>query len=178
LALGGWLGAVWQKRIQESERAQHATELERLRSNLEMERSQRQRISEEQFKLYSEVWANLQDLKTIADRLWEKVSADRFHDFVTALEQACKGVDRGRLILRETLYDKLQEALKIFQNYELGKARLIEIRSRKELDDHYLLDPEEYIQEQIGRNAEHKRDYESILEDVVRQFRQELGIPS
>lgn len=72
--LCAWLGKVLSGRIFEAEKASHLAEIERLRSNLELERGRITRNNEAEFQLYSEVFSSLMDVKSIGDELWESAS--------------------------------------------------------------------------------------------------------
>src|SRR5690349_3590241 len=85
LGLSAWVGRVWAARISETERARHAEELERLKLQLDLAKTQVQRISEAKFKLYNDVWSSLQDVRSIGDRLWERASKDELQEFIEAL---------------------------------------------------------------------------------------------
>ena len=174
--LGAWLGKVWAARINESDKAKFSQELERLRSDLNMARVQRQRISEAQFKLYNEVWFHLQDLKFIGDQLWNRATLENVKALRAALTNAHVAINRGRLILAEIHYQELMEVLSEFDKYELGKGRLIEIQSEQELEESFRTDAGTRIVEQITANATVRRRYEALLGEVVQHFRRELGL--
>lgn len=174
--LGALLGKVWATRIQESDKAKFSQALERLRSDLELARVQRQRISEAQFKLYNEVWFHLQDLKLIGDQLWNRATLENVKALHAALSNAHLAVNRGRLILAESHYQDLMRVLSEFDKYELGKTRLIEIRNEQELEASFNIDAGTGIREQIAANSAVRERYEALLGEVVDHFRSELGL--
>lgn len=94
LGLSAWVGRVWATRIADTEKARHAQELERLKLELELTKTQIQRISEAKFKLYNDLWASLQDVRSIGDRLWERASKESLQDFIDALREAQGAVNR------------------------------------------------------------------------------------
>jgi hypothetical protein len=176
LGLSAWIGKVWASRIIEAEKASHSKEIEVLRSSLELNRTQQIRNSEAQFRLYSEVWNHLQDVKSVGDRLWEKALKQDVESFVKVLANAKFSVNRGRLILKETHYQQLQKLFNEFDNYQIGKERLIEIRSSEQLDEVYRDFSEYSIRDQINENRGHKEEYEKLLEHIITEFRKQLGI--
>lgn len=178
VGLGAWLGKIWSNRIIETEKARHARELSKLQSELEFERLRKQKISDEKFKLYSSLWHSLQDLKTIADRLWERATPETLNEFVKTLTDTRQAANRGRLILLEDHYQALQAVLESFENYRLGKKRLIEIRSREEITVNFglYLGGDDEVTQQIHDNLTSKREYDILLEKIVKQFRLELGL--
>ena len=173
--LGAWLGKVWAARIRESDRARFQREIERLRSDLEVSRAQLNRISEAQFSLYSQVWMHLQDLKVIGDQLWERATIEKLHALGSALAHAQLAIHRGRLIMVEAHYQELLRILSDFAQYQVGKARLIEIRSQQELEENFQLDLGQRVIEQIGANGAVRERYGALLDEVVHDFRQQLG---
>ncbi len=174
-ALGAWLGNVWATRISETEKARHTREMETLKSELEVARSQKMRLSNAQFELYSDVWSRLQDLKTIGDRLWERASQETLEHFVVVLKNAEIAINRGRLILPEEQYQELLRVFASFNEYRVGKLRLIEIRSDEELQEHFRNDNEDNIRNQVRNNREYKERYEQLLDSIVDGFRARLG---
>jgi hypothetical protein len=176
LGLSTWIGHVWATRIAEAEKARHAEELERLRLQLDLAKAQVQRISEAKFKLYNDVWTNLQDVRSIGDRLWERASKDTLQEFIDALRKAQTATNCGRLLLRENDYQELKTLLTEFENYRVGKQRLIEIRSPQELDANFEQTHGEDVEQQIKANSIRRTAYEQTLDSVVAHFREELGI--
>lgn len=178
VGLGAWLGKLWANRILDIEKARHARELEKLKSELEFEKLKKRKISDERFKLYNEVWHAFQDLKSIADRLWERATPEILHEFVVALAVTKRAANRARLILTENHFRTLKRVLESFENYRLGKNRLIEIRSKRELKNNYSLyhGGENEVTDQIHENLRKKNEYDLLLDKIVNQFRVELGL--
>ncbi len=174
--LSTWLGKVWSGRILQSENAAHNKEIENLKSELELERTREVRNSDAQFTLYSEVWSSLMDVKSVGDELWKRASRSNIENFIKALGNANISVNRGRLILKEQHYNQLRDILNEFTEYQVGKVRLHELRSSQELDEMLQMFPEEEIRHQIAHNRQCKESYESLLEEIVNEFRSQLGI--
>ena len=175
--LGAWLGKVWAARIKETDRAHFQEQLERLRSDLEISRTQFNRISEAQFSLYSEVWTHLQDLKIIGDQLWERATVEKLHALGQALVNAQVATHRGRLVMVEAHYQELIRILSEFNSYQVGKARLIEIRSQRELEENFQIDYGQHVINQIAANGAIRDRYGRLLDEVVMHFREQLGLP-
>ena len=179
LVVGGmvtYLGAVWSGRIIEGIKAVHSKELSALNSTLEIAVAQQIRNSDAQFNLYSEVWSNLQDLRFAGDHLWERASQEHLRMFILSLQNAKTALNRGRLILREDHFQILASLLEQFQQYEIGKARLIDLmRSDGAMQELLSGLQEDSIRSQIRQNRSSKEQYEMALEDVVKEFRMQLG---
>lgn len=54
--------------------------------------------------------------------------------------------------------------------------RLIEIRSAEELENNFRIAGESSIREQIHQNTASKQQYETLLDEIVSQFREQLGL--
>lgn len=174
--LSAWLGKVWADRIAESERSRHALEIERLKSALDIERARAERNSRAQFDLYARLWRRLQDVKFVADLLWERPSVDGYWAFTATLAHAKAEISRGRLVLNERDYLRLNHLLNVFEQFEVGKKRLIDLRSREELETQARSDSPMRLESQLHSNAIQKQRYESLLEEVLSGFRTRLGI--
>jgi hypothetical protein len=174
LGLGAWLGKVWAARIRDSDKARLEEQLARLRSDLDITRSQQHRTSEARFGLYGQVWVFLQDVKILGDRLWERADRETLDKYRLALEEARAAINKGRLILREDHYRRLSELLNTFERFRVGKKRLIDIRTREELEQNFGFEDE--IREQIRRNGELRDQYDRLLNEIVDHFRRQLGL--
>lgn len=62
LALSGWLGRVWAERLMVKETAKHNSDLEQLRSSLQVQTDQSVQIYKQKIDLYKEVGAPLVEL--------------------------------------------------------------------------------------------------------------------
>ena len=133
------------------------------------------RNSNAQFKLYTELWNTLQDLKSIGDRLWERVSPNEVELFSKVLIEAQIAVNRGRLILSEEHYLKLITIFKSFNNYRIGKKRLLEIRSKQEWQENIRISSEKNIHKQIISNRKNKENYDNLLDEILINFKKTLG---
>lgn len=176
--LAGWIGKLAAERMLEQQKAENARTLEQFKSSLELTRIQQRRNSDALFQLYTEVWRHLIDLKSIGDELWEHASREHLELFVTALKNAQFAANRGRLMLPEGQYRRLEAHFKAFEGFQLGKLRLIELRSSQHFDLLYQSESEAAIKQQIGQNRQFKQDYETCIDEVLTQFRSQLGLPS
>jgi hypothetical protein len=172
--LTGWLGKVQADRILEVEKARHAVELERVRATLAQAGDQQERISQAEFELYTAVWTQLQDVTSAADALWERANLDNLEAFRLALRAARAAIERGRLILEEHHYFRLQGLIRVFGDYEVGKGRLISITSRAELDQE--VGGEWSGAEQIRQNEHNRDDYRNLLNEILPRFKRKLGL--
>jgi hypothetical protein len=159
--------------------------LERLRASL----TQHQRISDAQFEKYADLWNQLQELRLAADHLWEEADRTNLQRFATVLGETRFAIEAGRLILEEEHYEQLCLVLKGFENFHLGKQKVFtmreafsEIRSDRTSEAQttlaYVDQERPEITDQIRENEKYKRDYEELLDRVVRNMRSQLGLKS
>ena len=87
-------------------------------------------------------------------------------------------MNRGRLILREEHYSSLNAILEHFENFRIGKQKLIEIRSRTEVERNFEIEGGiDMVSSQIiSKNGENKAKYDALLENIIGRFRFELGL--
>jgi hypothetical protein len=104
-----------------------------------------------------------------------RVSREELEIFSKILTNARFAANRGRLILLENHYQKLQNIFDSFENYQIGKKRLIEIRTKEEFDENYGMESERNIHQQIRANEKNKHEYEELLDQILRDFRKQLG---
>lgn len=165
VAIASWLGKIWAERIMESYKAQQGKDLETLKNqySIELEKyksranilfSQLERFNAQQFSLYNDLWISLLDLKVMADALWNRASPDDLLRFSRQLKETSKAVERGAIFLEEEHYTNLQGLINIFKNFEFGKTRLIELRTRSDLEGRNI--DNEQIRFQIENNRPYK----------------------
>ena len=176
IGLSAWLGNIMASQIEASTTAMYQSEIKVLESELELSRTQLVRNSEAQFRLYSETWIDLVELQSAADRLWASPSRVNLESFIALLKNARLGANRGRLILEEEHYQKLQDTFKALSKYEAGKGRLIKLRSPGDVEELYREVGEQSIVDQIHRNAESKQKYEALMIEILTGFRKQLGL--
>jgi hypothetical protein len=171
VALSAWLGKVWSSRIAAEEQARRDEQMQRLQTDLQILQAQTLRMSEARYTLYTDVWGKLQDVKTSGDRLWHRADADTLDAFRQALENARAAVNRGRLVLKEADYAILVGVLGICENFDVGKQKLIAIRTSTEAEGF-----EQAVQAQLKNNDAIRKQYEDVLDSMVDQFRASIGV--
>jgi len=170
-----WISKLIFSGIIESHKTSNQKQIEFLKSELAILKEISLRNSNAQFKLYTELWDALQDLKSIGDRLWERVSPNEVELFSKVLLEAQIAVNRGRLILSVEHYLKLISIFKSFNNYRIGKKRLLEIRSEQEWKENIRILSENNIHQQILSNRKNKKDYDNLLDEILMNFKKALG---
>ena len=105
--------------------------------------------------------------KSAAERMLEQQRLDN----ARTLEEFKSSLERARLQHRRN-----SDAL--FQLFQLGKLRLIELRSSQHFAELYQSEPEAAIRQQIRQNGESKQDYETCIGELLAAFRAHLELPS
>ncbi|MEJ5261473.1 MAG: hypothetical protein WHT45_02245 [Ignavibacterium sp.] len=176
LAFSTWISKIWADKILEKDKFKYQNELEKLKKKYELEYDKQKarflQYSNQQFELYNSLWSILVDLKANADELWNDASDDNLQKFAKKLKETKTATEKSRLFLDNTHYQKLKSLLNEFANYELGKTKLIELRSKNKIidvDRHKLQN--QYF---IWQNEKMKNEYSQILEDISAVFIEKL----
>lgn len=195
--LSAWLGKVWASGIIEAQKSLHLHNLEKVkaelnlkieeqRSSIQLLRERTQRFSSTQFELYTELWCRLQDLRFIADDLWEKATREKLFSFVGCLIETRQAVEKAALFLENEHYRELRNTLELFQEFQMGKKKLIEIRTNDDFNEAFETDKYDDagetrlgIQQQILANHILKQGYEALLERVRDSLKAQItGTPN
>ncbi|MEH2423888.1 MAG: toll/interleukin-1 receptor domain-containing protein [Nostoc sp.] len=143
--------------------------------------SPRQDYTRSQFEAYCNTWKSLQGLRLIGNDLWDRVSEDTLINFAEQLKVTKQVTHENEIFFEELDRTQLFSILQKFENFRLGKRRLIEIRSKEDFKK-FLREGSihlEEITEQIERNQNYKWEYEQILDEIRVSFREKLsGQPS
>ena len=178
LVVGGlstWVGKVWANRILESEKARYSQQIEILKSELTKKQANEKRVSDAQFDLYSQLWSKLQDLRSAGADLWDVADSRTYANYINALYGAHDATLKGRIILPDEIYTELRSLIDVFRNYQLGKQKLIDIRSPGELDRNLELD-DYRLHDQILDNERYKNQYEDLLDKLATTIKTGIGI--
>jgi len=139
--------------------------------------SLRQDYAKSQFEAYSSTWKSLQALRLEGNELWKRANDNNLVKFAEQLKLTMQVVHECEIFFDELDYKKLFSVLNKFENFKLGKRRLIEISSKQDLErfrsEGSIL--HEHISNQINVNQTLKREYEQILDNIRISFRQKLS---
>lgn len=100
---------------------------------------------------------------------------ENIYNFQGVLKNAAIAVNRGRLILSAVHYDKLVQLINGFNGYQLGKARLHELRTSDDIGRMVTVFSEEEIKIQREVNRHIKEYYELVLDETSKEFKRQLG---
>ncbi len=172
LGLSSWLGKVWANRILEEEKSNYAKDLEIIKAQVQRE-SDKQRITfsmyfEGQFKFYNELWMSLADLNEKTEKLWDDASKENLKHFVKSIKTAKKQLESKAIMIEREHYLKLHEILTAFENYQIGKEKLIQSR-RFDYVDFYD------IERLIKDNGEHKEIINKLLYSILEAMQNQIS---
>lgn len=181
LLVVGVIAALFARRItqrmMEDQRTVNARVLQKLRDALEAAALRHRRSSESLVQSCTDLWRHLADLRITSDLLWYHASREHLEAFVGALTKARVAGHRGRLILPDSQYARLETLFDQFEAIELGGTlRIMDLRSGGNFDE-FLRPGTAYLQEQLRRNAHSKRQYESLTEEILRELKVLVDLP-
>lgn len=127
-----------------------------------------------QYAAYCNIWKVLQSLRLAGEDLWQEANTENLVRFATELRKTKLNVNENELFFEEKDRKELLTLLQLFGNYELGKVKLVEIRSST---DEQFLFSQQKIQKQIEMNKRDKEKYENLLERIRLSFRKRLTSP-
>jgi len=126
---------------------------------------------ETKFELYRAVWQSLHELKEAGNILWERASKENILNFASLLNQARSIVEINAILFDEQEHKDLLKILDGFGKFNVGKSRLLDIRSER---DEYAIFPWN-IEHQIEQNGKIREDYEALLILICDKFRNRLS---
>lgn len=156
-------------------------EFDAQRQKLQIEATQNMRFLEKQFDLYLALWDKLQELNFAVNTLWQEASIENLGSFTEAYQQTGLIADKVSLVMDEDNYQMLRDSLKNLERFQIGKRRLIELRTRNSVKlafDEYIREGRnerqftDQIRFEIDSNRFHRDRYQRLLENI----RQELQV--
>ena len=133
------------------------------------------RFHTHQFEVYNNLWKSLSDLKTSADKLWGKANLLNLKEFSNQLESTENMVNQSALLIEEEHLARLQELIKTFWDFEFRKTRLIDLRRNQ--NEFYFFETDQIIHAVIRENAEVKNEYDQLITEINKSFKEQLKSP-
>ena len=173
-----WLG----QRMLDHYNNQHAKELEKIKANYssalaktqhEFEKIERKHFlySQSQFELYNSLWKQLIYTRRLADDLWSEADPHKIPSFAEQISQTKHVIEENMLLIEESHYDALLKLMNEFENFNVGKIKLIEVRQSTVEN---VLDNIEDISKMIADNGDAKQRYDSLVTQVGNYFRNQI----
>ncbi|MBU1613578.1 hypothetical protein KKC87_04090 [Patescibacteria group bacterium] len=140
--------------------------LEGVKSNIRI----KEKISNYQYKIYTEMWSQLADLQTSVNQLWAKVDNKSIKNFSKQIQSTKEEIERKRIILTEEESTSLQDILAVLENYKLGKRKIVELSTLNRANHN------EDINETINANKDSKDRLKNQLDTILKRFKNKLGL--
>ncbi len=110
----------------------------------------------------------LSELKNEVDNLWETASNSNLKKLVRAVKKAKTQIRNTALLIEQNHYDDIMLLLKTFEDYQIGKQKLIENRNL------------EYIQEYeitnlINQNGELRDKINLFTKSMLKVMRKQIS---
>jgi hypothetical protein len=183
IGLSKWFGDFLSKRLLDNYNNKHTLELEgikikyqgeleKTKTDLEKAKSQFIRYSEKQFDLYNDLWKVLLYTKHQADELWESAIPEKIPAFGEQIKLTRDAIDDNLLLIEEEHYDKLINLITQFDQFQFGKTKLIELRSRP-IEGRENITTEQ-AKRTINQNKKTKENFDSILMEIGQSFRNQI----
>ncbi len=131
----------------------------------------KERLQESQFGLYQNLWKDLRKLRKAADRLWETANNENLEDFVSQLKATDEMVNNNSLLIEEEHLRELERIFSRFNNYMIGKRKLIDIYNQQNIHDN---DVYNNINNIINDNRILKNQYSALIGQIQQSFREQL----
>lgn len=184
VALAKWFGGFLSSRLLDSYNNKHETDLENLKnkyakeleetkSSLEKAKLQFVRYSEKQFELYNDLWKVLLYTKQQADMLWEKAEPAQIPAFSEQIRLTRNAINDNLLLIEEDHYNKLIMLITQFEQFQFGKQKLFDVRIHSDEEQIQSITQEE-IRTTIRHNMKTKENYDILIMDIGRTFRNQI----
>lgn len=127
--------------------------------------------SQSQFELYNSLWKQLVYTKRLADDLWSDADPKKIPSFASQIGQTVYVIEENMLLIEESHYKELLDLMTEFDNFSIGKRRLIEIR-QSSVDD--IIDNINDISQMIENNKGAKQRYDKLVTKLGNSFRAQI----
>lgn len=185
LGLSKWFGDVFAQKLILGFKNRHEKDLEDLKSGYQKElestkveldkaKSQFLRYTEKQFELYNDLWKVLLYTKNQADSLWEVANPDQIPSFSEQIKLSKDAIDDNMLLIEESHYEKLMALIKQFEQFQFGKIRLVDLRGQTPEEIIELGLTKEQIEQTIGLNKSIKDNYDNLIMEIGKTFREQI----
>lgn len=132
-------------------------------------KSRKERLNSKQFELYNDLWSSLIDLKISADELWNSATIEKLNDFSIKLFNAKISIEKSSLLIEDEHYSELFDIIIKFENYQIGKEKLIDLRNKTNKTN---LNNEEIIT--YFKNINIKFEYDALIFTLRNKFKLQI----
>lgn len=153
---------------------EHNIQLEKIKTQLDQEKSQFLRYSEKQFDLYNSLWLVLNRTRELADSLWERAERSKLPGFAEQIRQTRRAVTDNMLLIEDKHYQDLEKLLNKFEQFNFGKQKLIEMRTDDIRNPVIISVTENEVKSAIQANKKVKDNYTTLIMKIGNSFRKQI----
>lgn len=129
--------------------------------------------TQRQFGAYAKTWDSLNSLKEYGDDLWKEATINNLVKFAKQLSVTKKIVQKNAPYFLDSDYRQLLSVLQAFEEFHVGKKKLIDIRSKRDIKASGA--SQRTICYLIEANSHHMTTYENIVGSISISFRRKLS---
>lgn len=157
----------------ESVKLEHSEKLDEIQKKNDLLYSEiknsKERFNAKQFELYNILWSSLIDLKISADDLWHSATIKKLKFFSNKLFRARLSIEKSSLLLEDKHYKKLIDIIRKFENYKIGKEKLIDLKNELNKDNLYPMSDIEILT--FFQNMSIKIEYDELIMVLKNEFK-------
>ena len=127
--------------------------------------------SQSQFELYNSLWKQLIYTKRLADELWREADPQKLPSFAEQIRQTKFVIEENMLLIEGEHYEALLKLMTEFENFSVGKRKLVEIRQSSASE---VIDIIDDISRMIKDNGGSKKRYDNLVAKVGDSFRKQI----
>lgn len=132
------------------------------------------RYNSKQFEIYNNLWVSLIELKFSADTLWDEATIPKLRNLSKKVAEAQKSIEISSLLLENDDYRELNNLIDKFNDFKVGKTKLIETKYKTDIQmDEYYINEDE-IKKMIKLNGKIKKQYESLVINLKQEFKEQI----
>ncbi len=152
-------------------KAEYSEALAKTQHEFEKAKQKHLMYSQSQFELYNSLWKQLVYTKRLADDLWEEADPQKIPSFAEQIRQTRFVIEENMLLIEGSHYEALMKLITEFENFNIGKRRLVEIRQSSA---DAVIDNIDDIVKMIKDNRGSKERYDSLVSQVGEFFHNQI----
>ncbi|MFY4756388.1 hypothetical protein ACOTVZ_02945 [Aliarcobacter butzleri] len=132
------------------------------------------RYNSKQFEIYNNLWVSLIELKFSADDLWDEATKGKLRVFSRKVTEAKKSIETSSLLLENSDYNNLISLIKSFNDFKVGKAKLINTKYKTDIEMDQFNINENSIEYMINQNQQIKESYDDLITKLKQKFKEQI----
>lgn len=144
-------------------------ETEILLQEMKMKLPQTDEFYKDHYALVRDVWKLLNRARNTVAELWQEASYDNAIQLGDALLELAELVNENELLLSDDHLKKLGSITTVLLDFQAGKIRLADMRDLIDEDNYNSF--EDHIKDQIASNRELMDEFDSLLSEIRKDFR-------